>query len=399
MKIGKRPGTDKKLEPEDIYLDYWLWRRWTQEVVSKLPEITQSRLSQTAKKYVARYIQFGDSLPNPSMAEATDKAENRIFKKLNRFRLVGEGENPLPLEKGKRTVDGLLEIFSDIVKKKEDNALMRGLKKAYEVVFPTKVLDIETPEEIEHEIKKGVQGGMSSAFTKAWKTVFGILVPGQESKEETPEAIQKEVRIAISRRITRGVNATLKALGAQGKREDVPEEGTEFSDLPDERDELDENVELAAGAFQQRANCSALEFALAEIKGTKIPDNGSLGIEELQAELDKEIKPFRDGLENATRNLIKGVIGDAAAKSSSDPLVAVKKRIQDLNKVEQLTHTLMIDLRKDPHKLDLSSAGQRAFSQLVDFVENLPKPAEKPLAQIPSIEIADDDLGKGNPPP
>ena len=74
LKIGPCPGTGKHLEPEDVYLDYWLWKRWTSEVVSKLPEITQSRLPETAKEYVARYIQFGDSLPNPSMAEAMSKS-------------------------------------------------------------------------------------------------------------------------------------------------------------------------------------------------------------------------------------------------------------------------------------------------------------------------------------
>lgn len=387
------------MEPEDIYLDYWLWRRWTREVVSKLTEITQSRLPETAKEYVARYIQFGDSLPNPSMAEATDKAETRVFKKLNSFRLTGEGKNPLQLEKGKRTVDGILEAFSDILKKKESNALMRGLKKAFGVVCPTKIPDIETPEEVEHEIQKGIQGMMTSAITSAWKIVLGILVPGQEARHETPEAFQNEVRVAICRRITRGINSALKTLGDPGKPKDVPPEVADLPDFPAELDELDKDVELAADAFKQRANRDALEFALTAIKSNWTPDHGNLGIEELQAELEREIKPFRDGLENATKTLIHGVVGGAIAQSSLDPMQAAQNRFQDLKKVEQLTQTLMVDLRKNPHKLDLSSAGQRAFSQLVDVVESLPKPENTPIAQTPERKTVESDQEQDINPP
>lgn len=409
-KIGTCPASGKKLEPEDIYIDYWLWRRWTREVVSSLPPDTRSRLPAIARESVERYIKFGDSLPNPSLGEAIDKAEYRVFQKLNRFRLTADGKEALPLEKGQRNVEGILKAFSDILKNKENGAIKRGMKKAYKIIFPDKVIESETTEELETKIKQGIQGMMSSAIAGAWTTVWGILAPGQEPKESEPEAMQKEVRLVLSRRITRGVNSALQALTSRGKQvaEVVPmPDLSDLSDLPDlpdlpvEPDELDKDIEVAAGDLKIEATRSALESALRAIQGAMRPELGEMGIEELQAELEKQTAIVRAGLEVATKTLIEGVIGSKLAESSKDPMAAVKDRFQQLKELEKQIQPLMKDLRKNPHNLDLSPDGKRAFSKLVDFVESIPKPVDKTDTPTPKRNVEESKPGedKSQPPP
>jgi hypothetical protein len=266
------------------------------------------------------------------------------------------------------------------------------MKKAYEIIFPDKPTKLETTEEVEAEIKQGIHGMMSSAISGAWRAVWGILARGHDLKGTEPEAIQSEFRSVISRRITRGVNSALQALTRRGKQEDEVVSLPDLPDLPSEPDELDKDIEVAAGEFKQWANRSALENALTAIHGNVRPELGEMGIEALEAELEKQTKIVREGLEAATKTLIEGVIGIKPIEAGVDPMKAVKDRFQQLKDLEKQIQPLMKDLRKNPHNLDLSPEGKRAFSKLVDFMESLPKPVERPVAQAPK-----QDIGEGKP--
>ena len=68
----------KPTGPENIYIDYWLAKRWTNAIDLQLPLESQSRAKESAKDYIERYVRDGSSLPNPALDAAREKAAGEI---------------------------------------------------------------------------------------------------------------------------------------------------------------------------------------------------------------------------------------------------------------------------------------------------------------------------------
>lgn len=68
----------KPTGPENIYIDYWLAKRWTNAINLQLPPESQTRAMESAKDYVERYVRDGSSLPNPALDAAREKAAGEI---------------------------------------------------------------------------------------------------------------------------------------------------------------------------------------------------------------------------------------------------------------------------------------------------------------------------------
>jgi hypothetical protein len=356
-KVKKSPNPNMKdLGPEDHYIDYWLWKTWKATVEGVLSEKTREQLPELAMPFVQRYIQDGKSLPNPVLDASRRKAAQESFEALDKARKTLAGSDVPPTTA--TTIPELAGEISKVLVEKEQNAMVRGLKKAFAMVFEVNQPASNEPENLEKEITAGISAIKTGAVMAAWKTVWTFFNTGRDSAD-TPNAIKKEIKYVIARRISNGIIAVFKNLSHDTVKSTMP---------------LDAEAEFAVENFKTEAKRSAVKLALTAITGTADPAHDKMELEALKAELDLAIKPVRGGLESATRTLVEGVLGKKVAESSPDPMQAVKNRFQHLKKFEKLTLTLLKDLRRNPLALNLSPAGDKAFTQLVDIADSLPGP-------------------------
>jgi hypothetical protein len=75
---GQPAGPENPTGPENIYIDYWLAKRWTHAISSRLSPESQNRAKESAVDYIERYVRDGSSLPNPALDAAREKAGAEI---------------------------------------------------------------------------------------------------------------------------------------------------------------------------------------------------------------------------------------------------------------------------------------------------------------------------------
>ena len=75
---GEPAGPENPTGPENIYIDYWLAKRWTHAICSRLSPESQNRAKESAVDYIERYVRDGSSLPNPALDTAREKAGAEI---------------------------------------------------------------------------------------------------------------------------------------------------------------------------------------------------------------------------------------------------------------------------------------------------------------------------------
>ena len=241
-KAGKSPIPGKApLKPEDTYIDYWLWQKWTTVIVSKLSAAALVRLPQSAKEHVDRYIRTGDSLPNPALETARKRADKYVVTQLDEFR-KGLGGPESPSLKGKeKTVARAMQDIKATLDSIAKSEIIRGLKKAF-----------------------------------AW-------LAGRESQEKTAEAVHNGIRGAITGKLVDGYRAILKVFG---------------HDLPKitNPNELEQEVVIAAQKFKKRATIDGLELAWRAIKNPDVPVPTNLDVETLRREIQTAAANISGGL-------------------------------------------------------------------------------------------------------
>jgi hypothetical protein len=108
--------------PENIFIDYWLAKRWGNAINRELPHESQMRARDSAKDYVERYIRDGSSLPNPALEAARAKvaAETaaRVVELDGREQAVTDGERKVnegvrDLAQGKADLEDQVSKFEE----------------------------------------------------------------------------------------------------------------------------------------------------------------------------------------------------------------------------------------------------------------------------------------------